>query len=73
MEFLEQRLQLETFNRERADDLNVQLHRNLVRCDEEMAEKSYEPPSGYKIIQSGELNALYKQWAAVSPLTASSS
>lgn len=61
MEFLEQRLQLEIFNRERADDLNVQLHRNLVRCDEEMAEKLYEPPSGYKLVQSGELNVLYKQ------------
>lgn len=61
MEFLEQQLQLEIFNRERADELNVQLHRNLVRCDEETAEKLYEPPCGYKIVQSDELNALYKE------------
>lgn len=61
LEFLGQRLQLEIFNRERADELNVQLHKNLIRSDEISAGKLYEPPSGYKMIQSDELNALYKQ------------
>lgn len=61
IEFLEQQLQLETFNRDRADDLNDNLHRNLVKFDKSVAEKVYQPPSGFKMIESGELNALYKQ------------
>ncbi|KAJ6638323.1 Protein Cep78 like [Pseudolycoriella hygida] len=62
IEFLEQQLQLETFNRTRADELNIQLQKRIDECYEEIGEKSYEPPAGYKIIQSSVLNALYKDF-----------
>ncbi len=58
---LEQRLEIETTNREQANKMNVELHSKLKKAKELKNKQEVELPSGYLLINEDVLETLHKQ------------
>lgn len=58
---LEQRLEIETSNREQANKMNIQLHNKLKKAEEQKNKQEVEVPPGYLLINEDVLKALHKQ------------
>lgn len=63
IDLLEQRLEIETTNREQANKMNIQLHYKLKKAEELKNKQELEVPSGYLLINEEVLKALHKQYA----------
>ncbi|XP_037046842.1 protein Cep78 homolog [Bradysia coprophila] len=60
IDVLEQRLEIETANREQANKMNIQLHNKLKKA-KEIKNKEVDLPPGYLLINEEVLNAIHKQ------------
>lgn len=58
---LEERLEIETTNREQANQMNIQLHNKLKRAENQKHKQEVEVPPGYLLIDEEVLQALQKQ------------
>lgn len=58
---LEERLDIETTNREHANKMNIELHSKLKKSESLKHKQEVEVPSGYLLINEEVLKALRKQ------------